>query len=478
MSPNNELDFKAIRKALEEGKQHKADYEELLLKKGFSESMIKVVVDNLEQIMTPVLDKMSKANQDSNDKLVKGITDALNKDDTDDAQNIIDAVKKGFLGIRLPTPKITVTPPQVNVPAMKPFVMPDQIRAILDYDSKHPLPVILMDSKGNPFQFSQAGGGSVGPQAAAGGRGDFFSLRYTSADPLPVSVVSGAGATSAVNISDSSGVGYSGSNPIPVTLISGSISSTRAQIGNSDGDFSVANPLPITGPVIVSSITATTTTRLDTPDGIISGANPMPITIVSNSVSTTSVRLDSPDGLISSSNPLPITIVSGNSSSTIAVGSVQAGTADDGSAPMKDGGIARTTNPTGQADGNRVAATYDKLGRQVMRTQQVRDLVATAYVTLSTGTEATLLAGAGAGVFLDLLYIMAANTSNAAVQIDVRAVTAGNVILSLYVPANSTAGVALPLPFPQDNSNNNWTVDMPDITNSNVLISALFSKEV
>lgn len=139
--------------------------------------------------------------------------------------------------------------------------------------------------------------------------------------------------------------------------------------------------------------------------------------------------------------------------------------------------MARTTAPTAKADGADVRPIADKLGRPVMRPMQVRDLITTAYVTLSTGTEATLLA-ASAGNFYDLIYILGANTSNAAQQVDIRSVTAGNIVMSLYIPANSTAGVSLPVPLPQDNQGNNWTVDMADVTNSNILISALFTKEV
>lgn len=139
---------------------------------------------------------------------------------------------------------------------------------------------------------------------------------------------------------------------------------------------------------------------------------------------------------------------------------------------------ARTTNPTAVSDGSDVRPSTDKLGRTLTRPVQVRDLMSTAYITLSTGTEATLLASGGAGVYNDLIYIMGANTSGAAVQVDIRDLTAGGVVMSLSIPANGTAGVSLPVPFPQGNANNNWTADMPDITNSNVLISALFSKEV
>ena len=144
---------------------------------------------------------------------------------------------------------------------------------------------------------------------------------------------------------------------------------------------------------------------------------------------------------------------------------------------VRASGVTRQANPTAVV-ADVVPIGLDDLGRQISRPVQVRDLISTAYVTLSNGTETTLLAAGGAGVMHDLIYIMGANTSGAAVQVDFRAVTAGNVMFSLMIPASGTAGVSLPVPIPQSEPNNNWTADMGDITNSNVLISALFSKEI
>lgn len=141
-------------------------------------------------------------------------------------------------------------------------------------------------------------------------------------------------------------------------------------------------------------------------------------------------------------------------------------------------GIARQTNPTAVADAAVVTASYDDLGRQLTRPIQVRDLISTARVQLTTGTEATLLAAGGAGVYYDLIYVMGANTSDAAIGVDFRSVTAGNIEFSLQIPANGTVGVATPVPIPQGNPNNNWTADMGDYTNTTINISALFSKEI
>lgn len=171
--------------------------------------------------------------------------------------------------------------------------------------------------------------------------------------------------------------------------------------------------------------------------------------------------------------------VTGSLTSVVVVGPTVSDAADDGNAPIQFGGIARTANPTAVAANDVVKSTHDDLGRQLIRPVQVRDLILTAYVSITNGTETTLLA-ASAGSFHDLIYIMGANNSDAAVQVDIRPVTAGNIVMSLGIPASGTAGVALPVPFPQSASDtgNNWTIDMPDITGTTVAVSALFSREI
>jgi hypothetical protein len=143
-------------------------------------------------------------------------------------------------------------------------------------------------------------------------------------------------------------------------------------------------------------------------------------------------------------------------------------------------GVARQTNPTAVADAAVVKASFDDLGRQVITPYQVRDLVSTAYSTITTGIETTLIAAAGAGVFLDCVEIVCANTSDAAVDIDFRSVTAGNVEFSITVPADSTAGKVPAVPWPQGNPNNNWTSDVAgsDVSGTTVNISALFIRNI
>lgn len=141
---------------------------------------------------------------------------------------------------------------------------------------------------------------------------------------------------------------------------------------------------------------------------------------------------------------------------------------------------ARTTNPTAKSDGADVRPKTDKLGRALARPVQVRDLIKTAYASTSTQAEVTLATPA-ASTFWDLIYLMAANNSATAAQIDIRQGTGGTVIMSVNVPANGTAGVSLPVPMPGTEAAQPWTIKnsaSSDVSNWTVNVSALFSQEI
>jgi hypothetical protein len=273
-------------------------------------------------------------------------------------------------------------------------------------------------------------------------------------DTFPVQgtvTVSSVTASMAVANIDSTGVQYSGSNPFPMRIVTDATATVN--VVNVDSAGAYRSTFPVSGTVTVASITASSAVNLSDSTGIgYSGSNPVPVYNVN---------------------------ITGSGNSTIAVGSVAADAVDDGSAPVQSGGVARTANPTAVANGDVVKASYDDLGRSLVRTQ-VRDLMSTAYASVANGTETTLLA-ASAGFYFDLVYIMAANNSDAAATIDVRGVTAGNILMTMIVPPYGTSGVSLPTPLPQtgsDGTGNNWTIDMNDITGTTVYVSALFSKEI
>lgn len=377
----------------------------------------------------------------------------------------------------------------------------------IPYDGGNPVPVAIISGSIGGTQYPDDGNaepGTGGLMIARDSNGTTMALRVgsgTSERALRVIqaadsvssvagtvVVSGVTASIAANIVDSSGVAYTTTNPVPVGDAGGSLTidgtvtvsdvtaSLKSALVDSSGvQYSGSNPLPVN--VVSQSLASSASALVDSSGVQYSGSNPVPVTVGGGTATIFTVPVNVAGLEYDNDNPLPVILVSGQTSSTVAVGDVASDVADPSSNPVKIGGIARTANPTAVAAGDRVSFTADDLGRQVVRNVQVRDLVKTAYVSVTGGTETTLLA-AVAGSFLDLIMIVASNNSDAAVSVDIRAVTAGNVVNTLRIPANGTAGWTPPVPWPQDATGNNWTVDGPDETGRTLTFSALFSQEV
>ena len=139
------------------------------------------------------------------------------------------------------------------------------------------------------------------------------------------------------------------------------------------------------------------------------------------------------------------------------VGSIAHDTGDSGN-PVKIGGVGRTTNPTAVTNADRVNATFDDLGRQVVVLSNVRDLVDTAVnASAITNTTETVIVAATASTFHDVVAIVISNSSAVATLVQIRDVAAGTVIMNIYSPAGSTVGVSLPHPIPQATVNTDWT---------------------
>lgn len=256
-------------------------------------------------------------------------------------------------------------------------------------------------------------------------------------------------------------------------------STSASGIINADNRLKVELPAQT---VTVASVTATVAANIVDSSGVAySGTNPVPISDAGGTISidgtltgiTNTIDVRQVSG---ASWSVAATIV-GSSASTAVTGTVASDVADDGSPPVKNGGIARTANPTAVAAGDAVTYGADDLGRQLTRPFQVRDLTLTAYVSVTGGTETTLLA-ASAGSFHDCLMITGSNNSDAAVSVAIRAVTGGNVIHTMMIPANGMVGWAPAIPWPQDATGNNWTVDGPDETGRTLTFSGLFIREV
>ena len=358
--------------------------------------------------------------------------------------------------IRVPTPIVNYTPPAINVPRIE---MPDEMNikgwvSLMGVDLEHPLPVQLRNADGSPFNpfenmttiLNAGGGGSRHVKVDN-------TVAITTGESLLVQQLSGAIDSVVVNdvlvtvgVNQVSGANWSVS--VADTMIVNQLSGSIWSIADGGGSLTVdATDLDIRAldvgqdEVLVHQV---------------SGANWS--VNVPGTVTVSATDLDIRD-LVDTSDSIRSYQLSG------AIWSTQGNL------------VARQTNPTAASDGSAVLATADDLGRTLTRPVQVRDLIATAYVSVTNGTETTLLA-ASAGVFHDLIMLVGSNNSDAAVSVDIRAVTAGSIINTLRIPANGTAGFVPTVPWPQDATGNNWTVDGPDETGRTLTFSALFSKEV
>ena len=357
--------------------------------------------------------------------------------------------------IKVPQAKINVSVPPIKIPEIK---MPDEMDIkgwvnLMGYDKgflNNPLPVQLRDKDGKPVNLLENLTTIIG--GGGGGKHDYFQIKGFNQSSfaeilnpdgrVKVELLTGGGLTDA----------ELRASAVPVSQVSGARWSTEATQG--------------TSPWVISATDLDIRDLINASDSIsayqVSGAN--------WSVYATGFGAS-----------IGATILNGEGASldprdrnwSITETVVVSGALDT----VKASGIARQTNPVAVSDGDNQRFSVDDLGRQLVRPIQARDLISTAYATLINGTETTLKA-AVAGSYLDLIYIMGANNSDAAVTVNIRAVTAGNVVMSIQVPANGTAGIACPIPLPQDETGNNWTADMGDITGTSVYLTALFSREI
>lgn len=165
-------------------------------------------------------------------------------------------------------------------------------------------------------------------------------------------------------------------------------------------------------------------------------------------------------------------------SGTVAVVGMPTAFASDPAPVTQQTAQARTTNPTAFSDGTAASVISDKVGRQVVIANQVRDLVTQNVVTLtSTTTETTLLAAGAAGVFHDLTYLKFTNKSATGTLVTVRDATAGTAVDFWYVPAGQTVGGILQTPFKQTTAANNWTVQCTTSVDS-VYVTAQAAKNI
>ena len=103
---------------------------------------------------------------------------------------------------------------------------------------------------------------------------------------------------------------------------------------------------------------------------------------------------------------------------------------------------------------------------------EVKGLLVTAYVQVTTGTSAVLLAGE-TGYFHDIIEVSFANNSTVVVT-NVTLKDDGTTVRVVDVPVDDTVQIVEPLPFPQGAIGGAWTVDIDDISGTSVDVTGLF----
>ncbi len=120
----------------------------------------------------------------------------------------------------------------------------------------------------------------------------------------------------------------------------------------------------------------------------------------------------------------------------------------------------------------------DSQGRQFVAQHDVRGALVSANATITNSDAAltTLIAG-DADYFLDIVEVSFANSSTAAVGIDLG--NDGSIIRHVDIPAGNTVQLMFDTPLRQNTKNLPWTVDITgsDITGSTVNVAATLIKK-
>lgn len=496
---------------------------------------------NLAEMVQPAMAEMAAKGQMTKSDLQSALREALH-----DIKIDVPQAQVNVPSFDIPTPQVTINVPDVIVPPItvpaSTVNFPAAFKALLDYDRKNPMPVMMVDPKGNPF-YEFGGGGSHGPTVlsdiAYQGRSLIDGTTTPGQPALRISGTISAAAASSVTLVNADGTKYDSDNPLPVTFSAASVQPVSQVSGASwstvvneifgttgTNAFNPDNRLKVELPTGASGLTDTELRAATIDIKQVSGA--------SDSVNVLTFNGNTPaTGLNETTAGVLRVVQMSDVVSSVSIGTAFSGA--DGASPNliqfglptngygamvpfafngatydrfrnstgEGGGLriqqatdsissvyvtgfvdsavvfqARTTNPTAKSDGADVRPSADKLGRTITRPIQMRDLTKTAYVALANGTETALIT-ASAGTYNDLVMITATNNSTVATQLDIRATTAGNIIHTMYLPASTgPVGFVPAIPWPQDSTGNSWTVDMPDQTGTTVYVSALFSQEL
>ncbi len=127
------------------------------------------------------------------------------------------------------------------------------------------------------------------------------------------------------------------------------------------------------------------------------------------------------------------------------------------------------------ADGDAVRAIGDLLGRMVIAGRCDRAARVRGVTAVTDGTSTSAISAGGVGIYIEITDVIIANTSATAVTVDIRDGTAGAVMATFPVPAN-TSGVVMPLNTPITGSANTAVAVDPSAAASTVTTTLIGCK--
>jgi hypothetical protein len=150
-------------------------------------------------------------------------------------------------------------------------------------------------------------------------------------------------------------------------------------------------------------------------------------------------------------------------------GNVAHDIADTGN-PVKVGGVARSTNPSVVASGDRSDLMTDLIGRLVVSPYSIPENIVSGVTAAITGTADTaVIAAQGAGVRIYVTQMVILNTSATATLVNIKDGT--TTIYTVNAPATS-GQIALTFPVPLRLTANNALNVACGTTAANVIVSA------
>ena len=307
---------------------------------------------------------------------------------------------------------------------------------------------------------------------------------------LPVNLVTYAPLTAVI-----SGTAFlSGGNVTAVvsgtTVVSGSVNATAAinqggsAVSSTNGSFfnilfnnalvsaSVGLPINLVTYInLTAVVSGTTFISGGTVTSVVSGT-----TFISGGNATTVIN--QAGAALSSTNGIFANILIGNaaisSTNPVMVEGDTASGQTDANNPVKIGGLAKSAQPTGVLDGQRVAALYDLLGRQITA-GSIRNLKANFYTSIATTGE-TALVTAISTAFIDVYGAICTNKSGSTILMTFKDSTGGSTQYEFNVPSFDTRGfmVSESGAIKQTAENTQWTVT-PSLATS-ISVTLLYVK--